>query len=260
MIDEMMTHHYFAALTLMAILAVALVWLVQRLVNQERIKQSNDVTGAVYNMIGVLLALILGFLIVEAYSDYSTASSEAQAEATQMILIYRVAELFDEPQRSQLQAVVTTYMNSIHDEEWPEMTTRVGGHPKTNENRSKLWITVRNLKLNNEKEIAAYDKLVDHLGEAAVMRGERLRIVHEHIPRPLWYLFFGVAIVSILFLGLFGNTNPVQHRIMAAMVALVLGSCIFLIDILDNPYKGPLKIEPDAFQTKTLKPLSEMVP
>jgi len=260
MIEEMMSHHYFAALILMALSAVALVRAVQRMVNQEQIKQSNDVTGAVYNMIGVLLALILGFLIVEAYSDYSNANSEAQSEATQLILAFRMAELFDEPQRSQIQAGVITYMNSILEEEWPGMTTRVGGHPKTNFNRSRLWITVRDLKLNNEKEIAAYDKLVDHLGDAAVLRNERLRIVHEHIPKPLWYLFFGVAIVSILFLGLFGNTNPLQHRIMAAMVALVLGSCIFLIDILDNPYRGPLKIEPDAFQTKNLKPLSETAP
>lgn len=260
MIEEMMTHHYFAALILMALAAVALVRGVQRLVNQEQIKQSNDVTGAVYNMIGVLLALILGFLIVEAYSDYSTASSEAQSEATQLILAYRMGELFDEPQRTEIQAAVIVYMNSIHDEEWPGMTARVGGHPKTNANRTKLWLTVRNLKLNNEKEITAYDKLVDHLGDAAVLRNERLRIVHEHIPRPLWYLFFGVAIVSILFLGLFGNTNPVQHRIMAALVALVLGSCIFLIEILDNPYKGPLKIEPDAFLTNSLKPLSESQP
>lgn len=260
MIEEMMTHHYFAALILMALAAVALVRGVQRLVNQEQIKQSNDVTGAVYNMIGVLLALILGFLIVEAYSDYSTASSEAQSEATQLILAYRMAELFDEPQRTKIQAAVIVYINSIHDEEWPGMTARVGGHPKTNANRTKLWLTVRNLKLNNEKEITAYDKLVDHLGDAAVLRNERLRIVHEHIPRPLWYLFFGVAIVSILFLGLFGNTNPVQHRIMAALVALVLGSCIFLIEILDNPYKGPLKIEPDAFLTNSLKPLSESQP
>lgn len=260
MIDEMMTHHYFAALIMIALAAVGMVWVVQRLVNQERIKQSNDVTGAVYNMIGVLLALILGFLIVEAYSDYSTASSEAQSEATQLVLIYRLAELFDEPQRTELQASVIRYMNSIYEEEWPQMTTLVGGHPQTNLNRSKLWITVRGLKLNNEKEIAAYDKIIDHLGEAAVLRGERLRIVHENIPRPLWYLFFGVATVSILFLGLFGNTNPLQHKVMAAMVALVLGSCIFMIDILDNPYQGPLKIEPDAFQTNTLKPLAEMVP
>lgn len=253
MIKEMMAHHYFLLIILLVIGAVMLVSLLQRWVKQESVKSSNDVTAAVYNMIGVLLALILGFLIVDAYADYSTASSETQSEATQLFQTYRLAALFEEPQRSKLEQAIVAYIDSIHDQEWPAMNGMKRGHPGTNARLEELWEFIRTLELKSDRDRAAYDKLIDHLANAAEDRNERLKIVHESIPGPLWYLFVGVAIISILFLGLFGNTNRVLHRMLAGLVTLVLASCIILIHILDNPYSGPLKIEPEAFETSHLK-------
>ena len=253
MIKEMMAHHYFLLIILLVIGAVLLVSMLQRWVKQEEVKNSNDVTAAVYNMIGVLLALILGFLIVDAYADYSTASSETQSEATQLFQTYRLAALFDETQRTKLEQAILAYIDSIHDQEWPAMQGLKLGHPQTNARLGDLWELIRTLELKSDRDRAAYDKLIDHLGNAAEDRNERLKIVHESIPGPLWYLFVGVAIISILFLGLFGITNRVLHRMLAGLVTLVLASCIILIHILDNPYSGPLKIEPDAFETSHVK-------
>ncbi|MFM7127877.1 MAG: hypothetical protein ACKO0V_00790, partial [bacterium] len=67
MLNDLMAHHYFLMLFVATGLAVAVVSLIHKKTDQESLKNSNDVTSAVYNMIGVLLALVLGFLIVEAY-------------------------------------------------------------------------------------------------------------------------------------------------------------------------------------------------
>lgn len=249
MVREMMAHHYFLLIILLVVGSVLIVSHLQKWVKQEKFKSSNDVTAAVYSMIGVLLALILGFLIVDAYADYSTASSETQSEATQLFQTLRLAALFEEPHQSELQQAILAYIDSIHDQEWPAMKGLKKGHQATNARLTELWDLIRTVELKSDRDRAAYDKLIDHLGEAAEDRNERLKIVHENIPGPLWYLFVGVAVISILFLGLFGNTNLVLHRLMAGLVTLVLASCIILIHILDNPYSGPLKIEPDAFET-----------
>lgn len=253
MLWEMMAQHYFLMIILLVIGSVLLVSFLQRQAEQEKIKGSNDVTAAVYNMIGVLLALILGFLIVDAYSDYSSASSETQSEATQIFQTLRMAEIFEDPQKTNLQNAIIDYIDSIHDREWPAMKELKYGHPETNERLNDLWALIRKLELKSDRDRAAFDKLIDHLGNATEDRNERLKIVHENIPRPLWFLFVGVAIVSIFFLGLFGNTNHFLHRVLAGLVTLVLASCIILIHILDNPYSGPLKIDPDAFETARFK-------
>jgi hypothetical protein len=247
MLKELMIHHYFLILFVLTGLAVAVVSFVHQRADQENLKSSNDVTGAVYNMIGVLLALILGFLIVEAYSDYSTASSEAQAEASQLKQIYHLADLFDDEQKAKIQAATTNFILSIRNEEWPSMLERKFGHPQTNQYLKELWNVIRSIKSKNDVESLAFEKIIDHIGEAKEFRSERLRQVHSNIPTALWVLFVCVAFVSVLSLGLFGNINLRQQRVLAGMVTMVLASCIFMIHMLDNPYIGPLKIEPEAF-------------
>lgn len=247
MIKELMAHHYFLMLIVLTGLAVALVSFLHRRADQEKLKNSNDVTGAVYNMIGVLLALILGFLIVEGYGDYSTASSEAQSEASQLKQIFHLADLFDDDQKAKLQTATLNFMMSIKNDEWPAMVNLKFGHPQTNQQLKVLWNTIRLIKSKNDVESLAFEKIIDHMAEAKELRSERLRLVHDNIPSALWGLFVGVAFVSVLSLGLFGNTNLRQQRLLAGMVTAVLASCIFMIHMLDNPYIGLLKIEPDAF-------------
>jgi uncharacterized membrane protein len=247
MIKEMMAHHYFLAILLMMVLAVMAVSAIQKRQNQELLKNSNDVTAAIYNMIGVLLALILGFLIVEAYGDYSTASNEAESESTQLRQIYLLAGLFEPADQAKLETSLSKYVDSIRDKEWPLMVENNGGHPETNAKMKELWSTIRSLEIKNDRASAAFGNVINQMALASSLRSQRLSQVQQHIPPPLLYLFVSVAIINVLSVGLFGNNNLKHQRILVAMVTAVLASCIFMIKILDNPYTGPIKIGPESF-------------
>ncbi|MFM7130051.1 MAG: DUF4239 domain-containing protein, partial [bacterium] len=247
MLNDLMAHHYFLMLFVATGMAAAVVSLIHKKADQEILKNSNDVTSAVYNMIGVLLALVLGFLIVEAYGDYATASSEAQSEATQLKQVHHLADLFEPEQKAKLQAASLNYIKSIREQEWPAMLSLKHGHPDTNTRLRELWMIIRTIEIKGDRASSAFDKIIDHMAQANELRNQRLNLVHNNIPQALWVLFISVAATSILSLGLFGNTNVKHQRLLAAMVSGVLASCIFMIHMLDNPYAGPLKIEPDAF-------------
>jgi hypothetical protein len=252
MLIKFISNYFFISIIVFGLASAGYVFVIRKLIDQDKLRQANDVTSSIYNMVGLLLAMMLGLMIMQAYSDYSQSNSETHSEATKLLQIWRLADLFDEPVRSDLRNAITRYMDSIHDQEWVSMALSDKGHLETNAANEFLWNLIRQIELASGREITAYREIIHLLGGAAAMRTERLQSINQRIPNPLWYLFVGVSCVSVTFIGFFGTTNSSLHMVLAVLVTGVLVSSMYMIDILDQPYSGPLKITPEMFDTRNL--------
>jgi hypothetical protein len=78
-------------------------------------------------------------------------------------------------------------------------------------------------------------------------RRARLASVTTGIPAAMWWV---VAIGAVLNIGLILllDMELHVHFILGGTLALFLGMVIFLIAVLDNPFRGDVSVGPDAFQ------------
>jgi len=78
-------------------------------------------------------------------------------------------------------------------------------------------------------------------------RRARLASVTTGIPAAMWWV---VAIGAVLYIGmiLLMDMELHVHFILGGALALFLGIVIFLIAVLDNPFRGDVSVGPDAFQ------------
>ena len=50
------------------------------------------------------------------------------------------------------------------------------------------------------------------------------------------------------FTYLFGLNNALVHKLMVAALALVISSILFSIGLLESPFSGSVRVEPEAFE------------
>ena len=61
-------------------------------------------------------------------------------------------------------------------------------------------------------------------------------------------MLIGGGVITIAFTYLFGLDNTMVHILMVAALALVLSLSLFTIAALDHPFRGDVRIHPDAFE------------
>jgi len=61
-------------------------------------------------------------------------------------------------------------------------------------------------------------------------------------------VLIGGGVITIAFTYLFGLDNTVVHNLMVAALAMILSLSLFTVAALDHPFKGDVRIHPDAFE------------
>jgi hypothetical protein len=95
---------------------------------------------------------------------------------------------------------------------------------------------------------ARYNEVLDQLHDLGDARRERLLAAGEGLPTILWGVLIGGGVITIAFTYLFGLESTVVHTLMVAALGVVLSLSLFSIAALDHPFRGDVRIHPDALE------------
>jgi hypothetical protein len=84
-------------------------------------RTNNDVIGWELTVLGTTYAVILGFMLYAVWARLGEAELNVDLEANGVIDVYRLADALPEPQRTQLQTLARSYVDSVIHQEWPQM-------------------------------------------------------------------------------------------------------------------------------------------
>jgi hypothetical protein len=199
-------------------------------------------------VVGSAFAILLAFIIVDAFQTYSGAKTAAQNEATTTLEMFRTAGYFPPARRDAVRSDIVCYARAVAYSEWPAMRD---GHS------SPLvvpWIDRWNDALRGSSAARQHPSYTAFLTEddARTSAGvSRFRASSPSVPTPLWVaLLIGACVAVALQLAL---TDPREKlRVQGAMVAgvaTVLAAGLVLVSYLDHPYSGePGSVKPSAMQ------------
>jgi hypothetical protein len=111
-----------------------------------------------------------------------------------------------------------------------------------------MTLLFENVEVRTKAEQVLYGEALDRIDELADARNARLVEADEGIPTVLWgvLVFGGIMIVSFTYL--FGLENTLVHYLMVAVLALVISSVLFTIGVLEYPFSGDVRVDPEAFE------------
>jgi hypothetical protein len=107
---------------------------------------------------------------------------------------------------------------------------------------------IQRMKPSTDAQQVLYEQGLQQVHELADARGERLLDAEEGLPAILWVVLFVGGVEVVGFTYLFGLQSTTVHVLMVALLTLIIALVLFTVAALDYPFKGDVRISPDAFE------------
>jgi hypothetical protein len=100
---------------------------VTRLAVNERAKGFKAVSPGMLPVLGVLFALLVGFIAVEVWGNFDKAKAAVATEASALRAVILLVGAFPDEQRTRFYALINRHIDESVNKEWPEMAASEAG-------------------------------------------------------------------------------------------------------------------------------------
>jgi hypothetical protein len=208
---------------------------------------SNEViifTAANY---GLFYAVLLGLLTIATFQGTKDLVDTIGHETSSLSTLYRTADGYPEPLRSNLKSELRDYTRYVIDKDWPAHRrglVLMGGEHRLQVIRQ----TVLSYEPTSKTLELLHNEMLHYLDAMTVSREQRLAAVSAAIPGVLWYIVIIGALISIVFVWMLHMAFKSQI-VLGGITAFFLGIMIFMIYAMDNPLQGAVSVSPDSFSS-----------
>ena len=208
--------------------------------------QANDVVGYVLSCFCVFYGILLGLLAVAAYQNYGQVELNVTKEASALAALYYDVTSYPQPQREQLQESLRDYCEYVVEKAWPLQQKGIvpkGGVAKVRVFQSRLMEfqpRSKSEEIIHAETLRQFNVFIEH-------RRIRLHSVTTGIPSVMWYVVLVGAIINIALVWLF-DMKLISHLFLGSLLAFYLGTMIFLIAAMDNPFRGEVSVSSEPFE------------
>lgn len=229
-----------------AALGVALVYGLDVFVKQHRGEEHNQAISDGFQAVATMYAIVAGLLVFGVYTTFESSSQDSATEASTLVLMYRSAQAFPQPERDQAQQAVVAYIHSVIDDEWPALADGAGS-PRTSEAMDHLF-DVYNPMTPNDRWTDQYNRSVNDLGDVVKLRNERIDHARASLPPIYWFLLFAGGFVTLLYVALSYVQRRGMHALAVGLMATMVGLVIFLLLEVNHPFRGEIAVTKENFQ------------
>jgi hypothetical protein len=221
-----------------AVVSVALLWAARRSPLNERFAGEVGEHDKAFDFLGTAFAVLLAFVVLEAYESYNDAKSGAETEAEAVLELSRTAEAFGREEHERLDGVLVCYGRAVIHYGWPAMRDDMEGSPVVNDWGTRFREETLRLDIHSYIQRASFRQLL--LEQDRRIEGRRTRLAEavRIVPLPLWLvLLLGAALTigwAVMSAGRQG-TFLVQAAVVASVAAMVT-SALLLVWFLDHPF------------------------
>lgn len=213
----------------------------------KHLYKTNDIVGFYVNLIGVIYAVIMTFMLVVVWEQFEDAQRLVESEATALESIYILAEGMPAPTRLQLRQEARDYAQTVIRDEWPEMARN---KTPTLINRSErfLWGTLIRFSPSNAREQTLLDQLLSQREELYKNRQKRLQETGRELPDVLWLLLIVGGFITLGLCALFGVERRELHLLKTTVLGVLILLVLFSIWELDLPFSRDIVVDPIPFK------------
>jgi hypothetical protein len=222
--------------------------IVQRLVPVSVRLAHNEVAGFVFSVVGVMYGVLLAFVVIVVWEQYSESRVNTRHESSAVVsLQHAMGAYADASDSPDLRPALLGYLHEIVAGEFPVMAAQ-RRLPPVSQALEAIWQGVQGLSPTSLRQQVLYGELIGKLNELERLRAERLGDAHEELPHVIWLALIAGAVLTIGFAFFLGTENVSAHGVMIAVLGALVGVVFYVIVELDHPFSGAVSIGAEGFQ------------
>ncbi len=207
----------------------------------------NDVVSYFMSGMGAIYGITLGLIAVAVWETFNEIEDTVSSEASALMAMYNDVSNFPAPQCDSLKAQLREYTTYTIEQAWPQQ--RAGNIPRGGTERLRhFYKTLLSREPTTHVERILLEEATAKLNQIFEFRQKRLEKVTDGLPAAVWYVIFFGALLNLVITWFFGTDRFRVHILMVTLYAALLGSLIFLVAAMDNPFRGEFSIGSEAME------------
>ena len=207
----------------------------------------NDQVTSFMSVLVLFYGITIGLVAVGTWENLSQVEEKVAREAASLAALYRDISSFPEPDRSELKRLLKKYTRYTIDVAWPLQQKAIqpkDGVAILNEFQDVLYGT----KPSDKKDEILLGETLCMYNDFVTLRRMRLMSVNGGLPGIIWMVIIVGALLTISFLWFFVMEQFWPQNLMTVLVSIFIGTMIFLIAIMDHPFRGKLSVDAQPFE------------
>ncbi|HEY2348854.1 MAG TPA: hypothetical protein VGH64_07545 [Puia sp.] len=207
----------------------------------------NEVLSYYISATGVVYGITLGLIAVGVWDNYIHVNIKVEEEAATLSDLYRDISSYPQPARDKMGMELRLYTHYVIHEAWPlqsEGIVPIGGVDHMN-NFEKILYSYNPSTMGEQVLHASALRSFDNY---VLLRRLRIQNVSKGVPVMIWWVVFFGALINLILSWLFVVKNRSLHILMNGLLGALIGALVFLIIVLDFPFRGWFKVSSEPFE------------
>jgi Protein of unknown function (DUF4239) len=236
---------FLKLLTFVAVFVIG--FLVSRkYVDHFKFRMHNDVAGAIYGVIGSVYAVLLAFIVIIVWEQFTDAEKCVNTEVSHLTILYRYADAFPDSTKDKIHKTIICYMNDVIHDEWKCMD-QLTYSPKARHSCFEICKIFMDMNPQNESQTLWKQESMAEIREVFLARRMRLNSMLYDIHPLIWLTLIIGAIIVIGFGYFFDTKSRRAHLLLIIGLSTFIGMTLLLIDTIVHPFCGLISVSPQSF-------------
>jgi hypothetical protein len=242
--------HPALSVTLLCIFTVGLAYIglkiVRKKFTQDILQENHEVGGFIFNAFGLIYAVLVAFVVFVTWNEYDNARGNVDLEASELADLYNTSKAFPDSTKKLVDAALIEYIENVTGDEW-KLLEEGELSVKARKSIEKLWIIYSSIDVNKLPNIPVYQESLKHLNDLGEKRRTRIFDSRDNIPGIMWAALLFGGVMCVIFTYFFSTRRFMPQLIMTSALTVLNTLILYMIFVLDHPFRGSMKITPEAF-------------
>lgn len=197
--------------------------------------------GFLSGVVGSMYAVSTGFVLIYLLGNFNKAQEVVATESTILMRLADSVSRLPQEMKPAIYADIKNYAKDVVGREWQLMRD---GKKISHEALSFLQDITSRLKsynVNDQMQLFIKKEIVKEIKELYTIRYNRIKMSYFSLNVQYWVVVFIMTTINLIFVCMLG-IRVYLHKISVMLVCVTSGSMIFLLFILDKPFRGPFAV------------------
>jgi hypothetical protein len=231
------------------LLAAGIYWVVTRLAVNDRARAFKAVSPGMLPPLGILFALLVGFIAVEVWNNYDKAKLAVVSEASALRAVILLAGVFPEEQKTRIYALIDRHIEDAINKEWPAMARQQATLSTLRANALiEALQDVLALKPANDSQRTIQPEMVKALQAALDARRQRIVVSQSTVGTVKWAGILLQAVCTLVAIAMVHSDHRLTCGITLTLFATGIALSLLLIAAYSRPFTGEISVRPDLLK------------
>jgi hypothetical protein len=232
----------------MVLLTAAIYAVVMRLAQGERAAALKAVSPGMLPPMGILFALIVGFLAVGVWDNVDRADDAVADEASALRSVVILSDDLPPDLRLRMRALIRSQIETAVNDEWPAMEKQRATLTAIPTALATALHLAVGFHPQGDGQVVAQRELVTSIQDALTARRQRIVVSESSINAVKWVGLIALAALTLFAIGLVHSENRTAARIAMGVFAAAVAVVITMLASQDQPFAGQLGLDPDVLE------------